>query len=120
MNRTTLRQIDDESLVREFARAANNLGSAINLWESGAKETEKLFAVRDEIRSRGLDVRLRLVPLLRNRSRFVQYYAAQQLMELEPERSRQIIEETARQGDAVAGDAGMFLYFVDSGVYKPR
>jgi hypothetical protein len=113
-------RLDDEQLIGEFSRAADELGNAVNLWLPTKKATEELFAVRNEIRSRGPKVRRQLVPLLESDNRFVRYYAAQQLLALEPKRSREVIEESAKQGDAVAGDAGMFLHFIDSGVYKPE
>jgi hypothetical protein len=56
---------------------------------------------------------------LESKNRYIQYYAALELEGLVPERCRRIIGENAKQGDAIAGDAGMHLYFVDSGVYKP-
>jgi hypothetical protein len=119
MNNRSLKRLNDNDLMEKFAAAAKALGEAINYWESGVKETDRLFAIRDEIRARGLAVRLRLAPLLDNEDRFVRYYAARQLLALVPERSRQIIEENAKQRDAIAGDAGMLLYTLDSGIYKP-
>jgi len=115
-----LSQFDNEQLIVKFAWAADKLGNAINLWLPTERETENLLSIRNEIRLRGPKARRQLIPLLEHDNRFVRYYAAQQLLALEPKRSRQIIEENAKQGDAVAGDAGMFLYFLDSGVYKPE
>jgi hypothetical protein len=120
MRTRLLHQLNDEQLIVEFSYAADRLGNAINLWLPTKKETEKLFAVRNEVRARGPSVRQQLIPLLESDNRFVRYYAAQQLLAIEPKRSRQVIEENAKQGDAVAGDAGMFLHFIDSGVYKPE
>jgi hypothetical protein len=120
MKSQPLSQLDDDQLIAKFARAAERLGNAINLWLPTERETEELFAVRNEIRSRGPKAQRQLVPLLESDNRFVRYYAAQQLLALEPKRSRQVIEENAKQGDAVAGDAGMFLHFIDAGVYKPE
>jgi hypothetical protein len=60
-----------------------------------------------------------LKPLLDEGDRFVCYYAARQLLALVPDRSLKIIEENSRRGDAIAGDAGMLLYALETGIYKP-
>ena len=59
------------------------------------------------------------MPLLDSRNRYIQY--GNYPLELEglvPERCRHIIEEIAKQGDAIAGDARSHLRAVDSGFYK--
>jgi hypothetical protein len=50
----------------------------------------------------------------------IEYYATQHLMALFPDRCRRIVEVNAKQGNAVAGDAGMHLHALDIGFYKPR
>jgi len=72
------------------------------------------------MRRRGYQFRIKLAPLLEDKDRFVQYYAARQLLAIMPERSRRIIEENAKQGDALAGHAGMLLHTIDSGIYRPK
>jgi hypothetical protein len=119
MRARNLHQLDDKGLTEEFARAADRLGQAVVNWESGVKETRYLFAIRDVVRERGRHTLAKLLPLLDDRNRFVQYYAARQLHALAPERCRQIIEDNAKQGDAIAGDAGMHLSALDNGLYKP-
>jgi hypothetical protein len=118
MNSRKLSKMTDDALVNAFAETANRLGEAVNI-SSGVTETRQLFAIERALRNRGAEARLRLAPLLNDKSRYVQYYAALELEGLIPERCRQIIEENARQGDAIAGDAGMHLDAVDSGFYKP-
>jgi len=49
----------------------------------------------------------------------VRYYAAGELLALAPEECRQIIEENATMGDAIAGDAGMLLDGLEDGSYTP-
>src|SRR5579862_8017644 len=113
------RQLGDEELVRDFAAAAAQLAEAVNNWETGALEAHRLWRIEKLLRARGQDSRLRLAPLLDERNRFIQYYAALALEALIPSRCRQIIEENSRKGDAIAGDAGMDLDAVDSGFSKP-
>jgi hypothetical protein len=115
----SLNRLDHTALIDEFAAAAKALGEAINYWLPEKKQNERLLAITDEIRFRGKTAWLLLVPLLDSNERFIQYYAARQLLSIVPDRSRQIIENNAKQGDAIAGDAGMLLYALDSGIYKP-
>src|SRR5580704_15525501 len=114
MTNQLLEKLDDEGLVQAFADTAKRLGEAVINWESGIRETRQLFAIRNVLRARGRNSRLRLAPLLDDKNRFVRYYTARQLLGLVPERSRQIIEENAKQGDAIAGDAGMLIDALDS------
>jgi hypothetical protein len=61
-----------------------------------------------------------LSPLLDDKNRFVRYYAAKYLLGLVPDRARRVIEEIAKfQFDALCGDAGMCLYALDKGIFKP-
>jgi hypothetical protein len=111
--------MSDADLVKAFAEAADRLGEAVNNWLSGVKEARRLLTISRILRARGPQVRLLLAPLLDDKNRFVQYYVARHLEGLIPERCRQIIKENAKQGDAIAGDAGMHLDAVVSGFYKP-
>jgi hypothetical protein len=77
------------------------------------------LSIGDIFRARGDNARLQLVSLLSDQDRFIRYYAAGELLALAPERSRQIIEENANMGDAIAGDAGMLLDDLDDGSYTP-
>jgi hypothetical protein len=121
MNRRAVEKFDDADLVKLFAETANTLGETINNWiGSGAKESSELIKIGNVLRSRGETARLLLSSLLDSRNRFIQYYAAIELEGVMPERCRRIIEENAKQRDAIAGDAGMHLYAVDSGIYKPE
>lgn len=119
MNPHILHRLSDEDLVKTFIEVANQLGEAVINWESGVNETKRLFAIEKILRDRGTATRLKLMPLLDDENRFVQYYAANHLMALAPERCRQIIEANAKRGDAIAGDAGMHLHALDTGFSKP-
>lgn len=115
-----LSKLSGSELALELTAVAKKLGEAINYWMPTAKLSKDLLSVQNEIRARSREYRLSLAPLLEDQNRYVQYYAARQLLALVPGRSRQIIEENSRQGDAIAGDAGMLLYTIDSGIYKPE
>jgi hypothetical protein len=111
--------LTDADLAAEFRSAAQQLGEAVINWMPGSAETQRLFEVTQELRSRGRQARMKLAPLLNDKDRFVRYYAARHLLGLLPDRTRKIIEENASGRDAIAGDAGMLLSGLDSGQYKP-
>lgn len=89
-------------------------------WMPANKAAKQLLDISQAFRERGPKTRLLLAPLLDDANRFVQYYAARHLEGLIPERCRKIIEWNAQQRDAIAGDAGMHLYAIESGIYKPE
>jgi hypothetical protein len=119
MSRKSYEDLDDDALVSAFAGTAVRLGEAINYWMPANNAARQLLQISGVFRRRGAKTRLLLVPMLDDGNRFVQYYVARHLEGLLPERCRQIIEWNAKQGDAIAGDAGMHLDAVDSGFYKP-
>jgi hypothetical protein len=109
----------DEQLVERFRGAAHKVGEAVTIWMPAVALTNRLFEIKDALRARGKEARLKLAPLLGSYDRFVRYYAAQELYGLLPELCRPIIEENSRSYDALRGDAGMFLRAIDTGFYKP-
>src|SRR5439155_7293087 len=65
-----------------------------------------MWAIEDELRSRGAEARRQLIPLLDPKNRLVRYYAAKALLGIVPERARAVIEWNAKYGfDSIAGDA---------------
>jgi hypothetical protein len=50
----------------------------------GISEMKQLFRIRDILRQRGSESRLKLAVLLQNNDRFVRYYTAQELIGLLP------------------------------------
>jgi hypothetical protein len=119
MRARKLEQLDDAELVQAFVDTANRLGEAVINWLPAVKLARQLMGIEAVLRARGKGARLRLAPLLDDQNRYVQYYAAQHLEAFFPERCRRIIEDNAKQGDAIAGDAGMHLDAIDTGIYKP-
>jgi len=120
MKRVLLRTLTDDDLIGEFITRATTLGEAINYWLPAVKASKRLVQIEKEMKLRGRQFRIKLIPLLEAQDRIIRYYAARELLALVPERSRQIVEENSRQGDAIAGDAGMLLYTIDSGIYTPE
>jgi hypothetical protein len=119
MSAPSLEILNTEELIRLFSQTADRLGTMIINGEVGGSEITKIFSIEKILCSRGHLARMSLEPLLDSKNRFIQYYAAQALLALVPERSRQIIEENSKLHDAIAGDAGMLLDGLNDGSYVP-
>jgi hypothetical protein len=122
MKSLDLSGLESEELVKQFAEAAKKMAAAV--LNSETQDTNRIFrhmeAIDVLLRSRGREARLLLTSFLDDDDRFVRYYAAQYLLGLVPDRARAIIEWNYKYGfDAIAFDAGMTLYNLDTGVFKP-
>lgn len=120
MKSANLIALSDNELIEEFRHAARELGEVVVNWMPGVRETQRLFAIRNLLRQRGQQSRLKLMPLLDDKDPYVRYYAAHELLALAPQRSRSIIEESARGHDAIAGDAKGLIRDLDNSQYKPH
>jgi hypothetical protein len=118
--KSSLARSSDEELVTKFRLIAHDLGDAIVDWMPSARMTDRLFAVKRELRERGRETRLKLSPLLEDEDRFVRYYAARELFGLFPQKCRSIIEANTKGFDALVGDASSFLRAIDKATYKPE
>jgi len=122
MKNSQLARLDDKELIERFLIAAKQMGMAV--LDSEVRKANRVFQILWDIdlllRSRGREARLKLLPLLDDKDRFVRYYAAIKLLGLVPDRARAIIEWIHKYWfDALAGDAGMTLHNLDTGVFKP-
>jgi hypothetical protein len=118
-----LNYLSDDELIEQFGTIAKELGAAVLDSENRKinQTIRRMWAIEDLLRARGSESRMKLLPLLDDRDRFVRYYAAYHLLGLVPERARAIIEWNAKFGfDALAGQAGMTLQNLDTGFYKPN
>ena len=123
MKRPNFQNLSIQQLVSEFVNCAKELGHAV--LDSEVRQANRMVVKRmlidKELRSRGLEARLSLQPLLDCRNRFVRYYAAKSLLGIVPGPARAIIEEIAKHPfDALGGDAGMTLFNLDEGIFKPN
>jgi Domain of unknown function (DUF2019) len=112
----------DDELVNNFVDAAKKMGAAV--LDSEVRQANRMYdvlrAIDGVLRSRGEPARLKLLPLLEHKDRFVRYYAAKKLLGPVPDRARAVIEWNYKYWfDALAGDAGMTLHNLDTGFYKP-
>ena len=122
MKRLDLGNASDDELVECFAMTAKQMGASA--LDSEVRKTNRMYHlmrfIDSELRARGQEARLKLMPLLDDRDRFVRYYAAQKLLGVVPDRARAILEWNAKHKfDSIAGDAGMLLDAVEKGIYKP-
>lgn len=122
MKSTYVKELTTEQLIAEFKRLARRMGSAV--LDSETQLFNRLFprmqAIDRELRSRGHVARITLDSLLDDEDRFVRYCAAKYLLGLVPDRARRVIEEIAKyKYDALCFDAGMCLYALDAGIFKP-
>jgi Domain of unknown function (DUF2019) len=123
MRSMQLQELTDNQLVQQFAGLAHDMGVAV--LDSETPRFNRLFprmeAIDRALRSRGRETRMALFPLLEDKDRFVRYYAAKYLLGLVPDRARRVIEDIAKfKFDALSGDAGMCLYALDEGIFKPN
>ena len=120
--KSTLDALSDDDLVNRFAESAKERGSAV--LDSETRRANRMFdrmwAIDSVLRTRGREARIKLVPLLDDKDRFVRYYAALYLLAIVADRARAVIEWNYKNRfDALAGDAGMTLHNLDTGVFKP-
>lgn len=122
MNIVNFRNQKTPQLVQEFIATAKQRGLFILNSETrrANRMYDRMKAIDDILRERGIAARLELAPLLDNEDRFVRYYAAVYLLGLLSARARAVIEKIANlKYDALAGHAGMLLAGLDSGEYRP-
>ena len=122
MRKLDLVHLTNAELANRFAEAAKKRGRAIR--EGEVRDANRMYhymdAIHSILRSRGLTARQELLPLLDGEDRYVQYYTAIQLLGVVPDRAREIIESNHKYwSDAIAFDAGMILYNLDIGVFRP-
>jgi Domain of unknown function (DUF2019) len=122
MRRTNLKSMTIDQLVDRFAEIGIAQDDA--LWESKYAKFNRLFdrmnEVDLELRSRGLDARLALLRLYNHRNIQVRMKAATRTLAVAPVEARKLLEDISKSGFyPQAGDAGMTLFNLDEGVFKP-
>src|SRR5438874_2492016 len=88
-----LNRLTDGELIQRFSNAAKEMGAAVVDSEIAKANLkfEIMWNVDAILRSRGREARLKLLPLLDEKDRFVRYYAAKKLLGLVPDRARAVI-----------------------------
>ena len=89
-----------------------------------AAQVRRLFDKRMQldrsIRSRGLQARKSLMPLLEHRNAQVRLNAAKHLLAVAPNEARATLKDLAAHGPSQQrGDAGMCFWYMEKGIFKP-
>jgi cytochrome c oxidase assembly protein Cox11 len=123
MTKPTLRDLSTAELVQLFAMAATKQEDAI--LENDIAESIRLVwrmkAIQDELKQRPGDERSELMQLYHHPNMQARLHAAQATLAVAPQAARAQLEAIkASEWMPAAGDAGMSLRNLDSGVYKPK
>jgi hypothetical protein len=122
MKQTNLRDMTIEQLVQQFAAIGLHQDHAI-LSDDNAKFTRlfwQMEAVEDELKARRGDQRRALLRLYEHPNAQVRLKAAEATLAVAPEAARRALETIADSGEhPQAGDAGMTIYSLDQGAFRP-
>lgn len=121
MTRKNLKAMSDEQLVEEFVRIALQQDEAI-LYDEIAK-FNRLFDLMDEVKkelkSRPGDRRRVLMRLYDHENAQVRLKAAIATLAVAPAAARQALDTIAQSRKPQAADAGMTIFALDDGIFKP-
>ncbi len=114
--------LSNYDLVDEFIQCATILGKAV--WD-GDNQKAKQYTYRMKIldnafRERGPAVQSLMLPYLEHSDEQVRYSTAKRLLLTVPDKARACIEGVASGVGPIAGAAGMTLWALDTGVFKPE
>jgi len=122
MKKVRLQQLAVAELVKRFTELALQQDEAVLAFD--VKETNQLFSklkeITDELKSRPGDQRRALLPLLAHPNQQVQVRAAKATLAIAPVAARQVLETIAELPYSPQKlDAGMCLWALDEGIFKP-
>jgi hypothetical protein len=117
-----LSSLSVEELVKRFADITSQQYPAVmgNDVQTYNKLYAQMDAVCQELKTRSGDQRRALFPLYGHSNMQVRLVAARRTLALNYNDARRVIEDVANSGkQPIAGDAGMTLWNLDRGVFKP-
>jgi hypothetical protein len=122
MTKNDLSTLSVSELVQEFVALGIEQYKAV--WDGDTERYNPLFyqmqSVKAELKSRPGDERRALGKLYNHPNIQVRLMAARSTLALAPIEARRIIESIANSNDRpYAGDAGMCLWALDKGIFKP-
>jgi hypothetical protein len=122
MTRLRLQDLTTAQLVKRFEEITLAQGEA--LLEDRLAEFSRLFqqmrGVLDELRVRDGDQREALLPLYEHPNAQVRLKAAKNTLAVAPKEALKVIQAIANSGEyPQAGEAGMCLWNLERGVFKP-
>ncbi len=123
MTKYDLSDLSVGELVEEFITLGIKQYKAV--WDGDTKTYKPLFfrmqAVKAELKNRSGDERRALRALYDHPNIQVRLMAARATLALSPVEARRVIESIAASNDfPYAGDAGMCLWALDEGIFKPE
>jgi hypothetical protein len=122
MKRLDLSELTVQELVARFAEIGVDQDKAIV--NDGSAKFNRLFfqmkTVEDELKARDGDQRRALLPLFRHDNMQVRLMAAKSTLAVAPEAARKMLQTIAdSRWPNQGGDAGMCLWALDEGIFKP-
>jgi len=123
MKRVKLSDLTNEELAQQFAEIA--VQQDVALLSRMQTNVNRLFwrleAIENELKSRPSDQRSALLPLYNHKNKQVQVKAAKATLAIAPEAARAQLQTIRESGwQPQAGEAGMSLWNLDRGIYKPK
>jgi Domain of unknown function (DUF2019) len=122
MRQVKLQEMTVDQLVDRFAEIGVDQDRALLYDEIGRfnKLFDQMHAVDNELRARGTQARLALLRLFDHPNMQVRLEAAKWSLGVAPEMARKVIQNIYdSKWYPQAGDAGMTLWNLDRGVFKP-
>jgi hypothetical protein len=123
VSRVNLKSLTVEQLVERFAEIGIAQYQALDSDEYSKfnRLYGQMAAVDAELKSRPGDARSALMSLYQHPNVQVRLKAASRTLAIAPTEARKLIEEIAASKDyPQAGDAGMSLWALDEGIFKPE
>jgi hypothetical protein len=122
MNQSELQAVTTLELVERFVEIT--LGQDEALLDDDRKMFNRLFeemrTVLEELKSRPGDQRSALIPLYTHPNMQVRLKAAKNTLAVAPEDAHEVIQDIANSGHyPQAGEAGMSLWALEQGIFKP-
>lgn len=121
-HKNNLQGLSIEELVLRFSAIALEQYEAVLYFQTRKYNRlyDQMTDIKNELKSRGDDERRALTSLYIHSSAMVRLQAARANLALGYTEARNVIQAISDSGDQpLAGDAGMTLWNLDRGVYKP-
>ena len=122
MMRAKLRNMSTEDLVDRFVRIALDQDRAVRRDDNGtfSRLFEQMDAVKEELKRRPGDQRRALIDLHNHPNVQVRLKSAIATLAIVPDKARRLLQVIADSREyPQAGDAGMTLYSLEQGIFKP-
>jgi hypothetical protein len=123
MSQSDFRSLSVADLVKRFAEIGIEDENAEKVDDIPKRNNlrAKIFAIEVELKNRAGDQRSALLTLYKHPNMQVRLMAAKATLAVAPQEARQLIEWIAASSwPPQCGDAGMCLWALDEGIFKPK